>query len=57
MKNEGVIYLFTQDRLRHLKKLDLSSNWITDESAYTIAQSQSFPILRTLDLRVNKIGN
>jgi hypothetical protein len=55
--NNGVLFIFSQDRLRHIKRLDLSSNNITFDGAVLIANSENFPLLISLDLRVNKIGD
>ena len=53
--NHGITFIFSQDRLRHVRKLDLSSNNFTQEGAEVIARSTSFPRLSSLDLRINKI--
>ena len=48
----------SNDRLRHIKKLDISSNLIMGEDgAKIIASSTAFPNLNTLDLRLNKLGD
>lgn len=39
LSNQGIAVLFSQDRLRHIRKMDLSSNMITEEGAAAIAQS------------------
>lgn len=58
--NKGIDILFNQsgDRLKHIKKLDISSNLISgEEGGAIIAQSKSFPNLFSLDLRLNKLGD
>lgn len=37
--NTGIQNLFSSDRLKHIKKLDLSSNYISEEGAMVIAAS------------------
>jgi hypothetical protein len=51
------MYIFSSTRLRHIRKLDLSSNNINEDGAEYIANSTNFAYLVSLDLRVNKIGN
>ena len=56
--NKGIQILFHSftDRLKHIKKLDISSNNITgEEGGKIIADSKSFPSLYSLDLRLNKL--
>ncbi len=58
--NKGIEILFhrCKDRLRHIKKLDISSNNIVGEDgARIIATSSGFPNLLSLDLRVNRLGS
>jgi Ran GTPase-activating protein (RanGAP) involved in mRNA processing and transport len=58
--NKGieVLFKYSGDRLRHIKKLDISSNLIQgEEGGAIIAQSLSFPNLYSMDLRLNKLGN
>lgn len=58
--NKGLKVLFelVGDKLRHIKKLDLSSNYITGlEGGQIIASSNAFPNLFSLDLRINKLGD
>ena len=43
--------------MKHLKKINLSSNLITPVGAETIAQSERMPKLEVLDLRKNRIDN
>lgn len=57
--NKGAQTLFAEvgDRLKHIKKLDISSNNITgDDGGRIIADSKAFPNLYSLDLRVNRLG-
>lgn len=56
--NAGIEVLFKCDRLRHIRKLDISSNLITGrEGGDIIAQSKGFPNLYSLDIRLNKLGH
>jgi len=60
LMNKGIEILFKNsgDRLKHIKKLDISSNLISgEEGGAIIAQSKSFPNLYSLDLRLNKLGD
>lgn len=54
--NKGIASIFQSDRLRLIKKLDISSNNITgEEGGRIVADSKSFPSLVSLDLRFNKL--
>ncbi len=58
--NKGIEILFngSNGRLRHIRKLDISSNNIVGEDgARIIAGSNAFPILYSLDIRLNKLGS
>ena len=60
LMNKGIEILFKNcgDRLKHIRKLDISSNLISGEEGGTIiAQSKAFPNLYSLDLRLNKLGD
>jgi len=54
--NKGIAPIFQSDRLRLIRKLDISSNNITgEEGGRIVADSKSFPSLACLDLRFNKL--
>jgi Ran GTPase-activating protein (RanGAP) involved in mRNA processing and transport len=58
--NKGIQTLFHSftDRVRHIKKLDISSNNIIgEEGGKIIADSKSFLQLFSIDLRMNKLGH
>ena len=56
--NALVAFLFSSEtKLSHIKKLDLSSNQISEDGAICIQHSSQFPHLEVLDLRINKLGN
>jgi hypothetical protein len=60
LMNKGIEVLFKHcgDRLRHIRKLDISSNLIQgEEGGAIIASSRAFPNLFSLDLRLNKLGD
>ena len=49
--------MFTSNNLKHIKKIDLSSNNIDFFGATIIAANTKLPYLEALDLRVNRIGD
>lgn len=55
--NKGIETLFSSIRLRHIRRLDISSNNIVgEEGGRIIAKSQAFPQLVSMDLRLNRLG-
>ena len=53
----GVLSIFSSETLKHITKIDVSSNQITHEGVQSIADSCLLPKLEILDLSNNKIGD